>query len=150
MLCNPVFRYRPESRDIAGNRCFVLMPFSAPWSDRIWNRHLRPIIEASGFSCKRSDDFFAPGIVVEDIWSEIVSADVLVADLTGRNPNVFYELGLAHAVGIPVILLTQDEASFDVAHWRQIRYADNSDGYDRFQAGVSAALSFYRDQTSIP
>lgn len=58
-------------------------------------------------------------------------------------------LGLAHAVGTPVILLTQDEASFDVAHWRQIRYADNSDGYDRLQVGLVAALAHYTQRTEI-
>ena len=141
MICKPVFKYRPASTPPSTNHCFVIMPFSEAWSDRIWTRHLRPTIEGAGFVAKRADDLFAPGVIVEDIWREIVEADVVVADLTGRNANVFYELGLAHVVGTPVILLTQDGTSFDVAHWRQISYSDNSDGYDKLQTGLTAALS---------
>jgi nucleoside 2-deoxyribosyltransferase len=115
----------------------------------MWERHLRPTIEAAGFACKRADDLAAPGVIIEDVWKEIVSSDVLVADLTGGNPNVFYELGLAHAVGTPVIIATQDGAPFDIAHWRQVRYSDNASGYDQLRGGLSSALAQLREQIVV-
>jgi hypothetical protein len=58
------------------------------------------------------------------VWAGITGAKVLVAELTGRNPNVFYELGLAHALNKPVVLISsnQDDVPFDLQHIRVIYY----------------------------
>lgn len=77
---------------------------------------------------------------------------MIVADLTGRNPNVFYELGLAHVVGVPAILLSQDHEipAFDTAHRRQIRYQDNTDGCELLQNHLRAALKALVEKTMFP
>jgi hypothetical protein len=73
---------------------------------------------------------FKTGKIVDQIWVGIHNAKVLVAELTGRNPNVFYELGLAHALEKPVVLVSSNEGDvpFDVQHIRVIYY----DVYDPF------------------
>jgi hypothetical protein len=61
---------------------------------------------------------------MDQIWSGINAAKVLVAELTSRNPNVFYELGLAHALNKPVVLVSSNEPDvpFDLKHIRVIYY----------------------------
>jgi hypothetical protein len=76
--------------------CFVLMPFGE-WFDRYYKDIYVPAIKEAGFEPLRADSLFNSGSVIEQIWQQIRKAKVLLADLTGRNPNVFYELGLAHA-----------------------------------------------------
>ena len=75
-------------------------------------------------SCVRADDIYSDGIVIEEIWERICAAQFLIADMTGRNPNVFYEIGLAHALGKHVIILAQSEVDvpFDLRHRRVILY----------------------------
>ena len=146
----PVFRRRHF--DINTDLCFVLMPFTETWSNRIWTLHIKPTVERAGMKCSRADDIFIPGIIIEDIWSAINTASIIVADLTGKNPNVFYELGLAHVIGTPTILLSQDHEipAFDTAHYRQIKYQDNTDGCKLLQNQLYAALKCIIDKTMFP
>src|SRR5262249_44363857 len=77
--------------------CFVICPFDEI-HNRYYDRVYRRAIEAAGLEPQRADDVYRPGAVIADIWTAIKSARALVAELSGRNPNVFYELGLAHAI----------------------------------------------------
>lgn len=106
--------------------CFVLMPFGG-WFDQYYEAVYRPAIEASGLSPKRADDIYRPGTIVNDIWSFTKAAKLLLADLMDRNPNVFYELGLAHALAKPVILVTEsiEQVPFDLRALRVIEYDKN-------------------------
>ena len=82
-------------------------------------------IKKAGLTPIRADtDIFATGKIIDQIWSGLNQARVLVAELTGRNPNVLYELGLAHALHKPVVLISSNEADvpFDVRHVRVIYY----------------------------
>jgi nucleoside 2-deoxyribosyltransferase len=58
-------------------------------------------------------------------------AEIIVADVTGRNGNVFYELGMAHTIGKPVIIITQnkEDVPFDLRHLRFFKYSDNAEGW---------------------
>ena len=71
-------------------------------------------------------DIFGTGKIIDQIWRGINSAKVLVAELTQRNPNVFYELGLAHALDKPVVLIwsrsNEQDVPFDLQHIRVIYY----------------------------
>ncbi|MEK0371228.1 MAG: hypothetical protein QQN55_08765, partial [Nitrosopumilus sp.] len=75
----------------------------------------------------RADDLFRPSVIVSDLWDMIQRADILLAELTTKNPNVFYELGLAHAISKPVILVseTMDDVPFDLQQLRVILYDKN-------------------------
>lgn len=86
--------------------CFVIMPFHDPFNE-YYAEIILPSGEKAGFMVQRADDIMGPGVFMQDIANRMKDASVIVAELTGRNPNVFYELGLAHAWGKPVIMLTQ-------------------------------------------
>lgn len=108
----------------AGDTCFVMMPFAAPLGD-YYAKIYKPAIEKAGLRAVRADaDIFGTGKIIDQIWAGINSAKVLVAELTSRNPNVFYELGLAHALEKPVVLVSSNEADipFDLKHIRVIYY----------------------------
>ena len=103
--------------------CFVMMPFREPF-ETYYSSIIRPAVVAASLDPKRGDSLFRPSPIVADIWRMIRDAKVLVADLTGTNANVFYELGLAHAIGKPVVLLaeTMDDVPFDLRSLRILLY----------------------------
>ena len=107
-----------------GDACFVMMPFADPIGG-YYKSIYEPAISKAGLRPVRADDeIFATGKVIDQILTGITSAKVLVAELTGRNPNVFYELGLAHALSKPVVLVSsnQEDVPFDLQHIRVIYY----------------------------
>ncbi|QJW89106.1 hypothetical protein HNV11_06735 [Spirosoma taeanense] len=113
--------------EIVKPKCFVIMPFGG-WFDKYYLEIYIPAIEAAGFDAKRADDLYRPGNIVNDIWAYTKEATVLLADLTNKNPNVFYELGLAHAITKPAILITasMEDVPFDLRSLRVIEYDKNS------------------------
>jgi hypothetical protein len=107
-----------------GDTCFVMMPFVEPIGG-YYKAIYEPAISKAGLKPVRADDeIFATGKIIDQIWAGITAAKVLVAELTGRNPNVFYELGLAHAFSKPVVLISsnQEDVPFDLQHIRVIYY----------------------------
>jgi hypothetical protein len=105
--------------------CFVLMPFNQPDLQVVYEDFVKPTVEGQcGLRCERADDIFGPNVVMDDVWRALWRARVVVAELTGRNPNVFYEVGLCHAIGKKVLLLAQsiEDIPFDLRHRRVIRY----------------------------
>lgn len=120
--------------------CFVIMPFSA--SFYYFYLYLRDYIEREhNMDCERADTQVLTVPILDKITEYITDADVVIADCTGRNPNVFYELGIAHALGKPVILLTQDEMAdvpSDVKQFEFIRY--RLDEHEALTADLDNAL----------
>jgi hypothetical protein len=111
----------------ATDTCFVVMPFAGVVGS--YYQHIyEPAIRKAGLRPIRADtDIFGTGKIMDQIWSGINAAKVLVAELTSRNPNVFYELGLAHALQKPVVLVSSngDDVPFDLKHIRVIYYDVN-------------------------
>ncbi|GAP66182.1 hypothetical protein MBSD_n1485 [Mizugakiibacter sediminis] len=120
-------RLRRISKDVkvaSGDSCFVMMPFVEPIG-AYYEKIYAPAIRKAGLEPVRADtEIFGTGKIIDQIWSGINAARVLVAELTTRNPNVFYELGLAHALQKPVVLVagTEDDVPFDLRHIRVIYY----------------------------
>lgn len=111
----------------ATDSCFVLMPFAPPVGNH-YALIFDPAIQKAGLKPVRADaDMFATGKIMDQVWAGINAAKVLVAELTSRNPNVFYELGIAHALRKPVVLISsnEDDVPFDVRHIRVIYYDVN-------------------------
>jgi hypothetical protein len=109
----------------------------------------KPAIKQAGLEPIRADDsIFGAGKVIDQMWRSISDAKVLIAELTTKNPNVFYELGLAHALRKPVILIssTDDDVPFDLRHLRYIKY-DQSDPFwgpkliDKIADNIKLAIS---------
>ena len=138
MTIRPIFSGR--GYPIEKGLVFMLMPFTTSWSQRIW-RIIQDICCEVGAHSRRADDLFGSDIM-EDIWKGILSAEVIIADLTNRNVNVFYELGISHTVGKKFILLTQklSDIPFDLNRYRIIEYSDNADGYKILESSLSAML----------
>ncbi len=105
--------------------CFVILPFHDPYLELLKNS-IRPSIERNGFECITANRM-APGIIAEDIWTGINRAKIVIAEATEDNRNVWYEIGIAHALGKEVILLRQknpkaNKLPFDVSHYRAVFY----------------------------
>jgi hypothetical protein len=110
--------------------CFIVMPFSQEWSADV-HRILARACDAAGVRPVRGDDLFTPTDILEDIWQSINAADFVIADITGRNPNVLYELGIAHTLAKPVLILSQEAADIpiDLATRRVILYGQKADAW---------------------
>jgi hypothetical protein len=108
------------------NTCFVIMPFGEDF-DEYYKQIYKPSVEACGLKPLRADDLFRPSTIISDIWEMINSSKIMIADLSGVNPNVMYELGLAHAVAKPVILISDSIESipFDLRGLRILTYNKN-------------------------
>ena len=103
---------------------FVLMPFDSEYDD-IYKFGIKGAANEVGAYVERLDEqIFSEGML-DRIFNQISRADVIVADMTGRNPNVFYEVGYAHALGKIVLLLTQDTSDipFDLKHRQHTEYS---------------------------
>lgn len=114
----------------ASDTCFVMQPFGPPLGT-YYEKIYKPAIEKAGLKPMRADaDIFGTGKIIDQVWRGILEAKVLVAELTNRNPNVFYELGLAHALNKPVVLVSSNEhdVPFDLQHIRVIYY-DTTDPF---------------------
>lgn len=103
--------------------CFVLMPFSEAFDD-IYQLGIKAACEAAGAYSERVDEQIFQGSILERVFNQIARADLIIADMTNRNPNVFYEVGYAHALGKRTILLTNnsDDIPFDLKHFPHIIY----------------------------
>lgn len=105
------------------NECFVLMPFG-PKFDPIYEEVLRPAIEEIGLVPARADLTYGSRRIMRDVWNGISTARIVIAELTGGNPNVLYELGMAHALGKPFVIITNSmgDVPFDLKELRCIVY----------------------------
>jgi len=75
-------------------KCFVIMPFASEF-DEIYGK-IGEAMERARFTCSRADDIRRGGYIPEDVFRRMAEAEIIIADLTGNNPNVLYELGIAH------------------------------------------------------
>ena len=121
MIVNPIFQNR-DTR-VNPDTVFVIMPFTQEWSKDVWEQVIKPSVQEIGMTPVRADDLYGQNIM-EDVWQSILKSAIIICDTTGRNPNVFYELGIAHTLGKKVLLLTQsiDDIPFDLQAYRHIEY----------------------------
>ena len=105
---------------------FVLMPFDKTFDD-IYKLGIKETANTLGILAERVDEQMFQEGILERIYRQIELADLVVADMTGQNPNVFYEVGYAHAKGKLCILLTQraEDIPFDLKHHRHIVYGSS-------------------------
>lgn len=114
----------------ASPRVFVAMQFGAPF-DTLYQEVIYPLVkEQLGLSLIRMDEVAGPGIVFEDMKRQLAEAQIVIAEITAPNQNVFYELGYAHALNKPTILMAQrgKELPFDIRSYRVIFYDDSIGG----------------------
>ncbi len=109
-------------------KCFVIAPIGEEGteirarSDKVLEHIIKPPVEGCGYECTRADEISEPGIITSQIIQHLVDDHLVIADLTGRNPNVYYELAVRHVVKKPIVQIIQAEETipFDVAGTRTI------------------------------
>jgi len=119
-------------KDKVPSSCFVLMPFARQF-DNVYSAILSACQQPELLmACARADDLNRPGHIMEDILRGIIQSEYIIADLTGKNANVFYELGIAHSCSAAsrVIIISQsiDDVPFDLRPMRCIHYIPDSNG----------------------
>jgi len=122
--------------------CFVLMPFAAKFQP-LYEGPIQSSVSKVGLRCERADEIPGVQMITWDIWERINRARVLVAELTDRNANVFYELGVAHALSKDVVLITQsmDFVPFDLKALRCIVYEATPSGMEELRTRLEATLA---------
>jgi hypothetical protein len=117
--------------------CFVLMPFDDKRDmQRVYTNHVKIVLEKRcNLRCERADDIHDISGVMQSVWDSINRSRLIIAEMTERNPNVFYELGIAHTLGKPVIMITQsmEYVPFDLKHLRCIVYDYKPGSIEKFE-----------------
>jgi hypothetical protein len=129
-----------EHENVEPSLVSAMMPFH-PSFDAVYATLQRTALTA-GLRCRRADDIWENPLVIQDVVSLIDRSRVVICDCTGRNPNVFYEIGIAHTLGREVILITQAEADipFDLRHLRFVPYLNNGEGLNALSARLQPRL----------
>jgi hypothetical protein len=110
--------------------CFVIAPIGdqdseiRKRSDQVLNYIIKPVTKRCGYKAERADEISEPGIITTQVIQRLLDADLVIADLTGRNPNVFYELAIRHAIKKPVVQIIRcnEPIPFDVSTTRTIHF----------------------------
>jgi hypothetical protein len=121
----------------------VMMPSDASL-DRVYAT-LKTTVEELGLKCRRADDIWINSVLIQDIVSLIDRSKVVVADCSGKNANVFYEIGIAHTLGRDVIMIAQsaDDIPFDLRHHRYVTYLNNRQGLSDLAGALRPKLATY-------
>lgn len=112
-----------------GQTCFVISPIGSEGSetreraDKLLNYVISPVVDDKGYETVRADDIDEPGLITSQIIEYVVESDLVIADLTEKNANVFYELAVRHSLQKPTIQIIDDssEIPFDIANTRTIQ-----------------------------
>ncbi len=116
----------------------VMLPFKLqPSFDAI-----KTACDNLNLECKKANDIWENATFIQDIFELIFTSKVVVADFTGKNPNVFYEVGIAHTLGKTVIPITQslDDVPADLGHHRALKYLPNAQGYIELTSDIEKRL----------
>lgn len=133
-----------EHFDESEKKCFIIMPIAdTPGYDpghfnRVYEYIIKPACLSAGFKPERADDTKHTNTIILDILNQIVSADMAICDLSSKNPNVMYELGIRQAFNLPVVLLKDEVTNrvFDTSHLRDVSY-DQSLRIDSVQLAIT-------------
>ena len=129
--------------------CFILMPFGKEFNiQEIYIDNIKPVVESIGFNCLRADDIYENRPIINTIWESINKASIIISELTGKNPNVFYELGIAHTLGKEVIMIAQDidDVPFDLRYLKVIIYQNTSRGVKSLEKQLEATLKIVQSR----
>ena len=118
----------------------VMMPFEAAL-DPVYTT-IGKVCRELDLNCGRADDIFDHSEVIQDVFSLIYRSAVVICDFSGSNPNVYYEAGIAHTLGQPVVPLTQvqEHVTFDLRHHRFIQYLNNTEGLQALKPKLERRL----------
>lgn len=134
-----VFRIPDEVQD--PSLVSVMMPFS-PQFGRVYDS-IKSAARTAGLNCMRADDIWQDSVLIQDIFSLIVRSRIVVCDFSEKNPNVFYEAGIAHTLGKHVVPITQNggDVPADLRHHRYLQYLNNGEGLQALEKQLASRLA---------
>ncbi|MHA1482358.1 MAG: hypothetical protein ACTSQA_02830 [Candidatus Heimdallarchaeaceae archaeon] len=127
-------------KPIKNNLISVMMPFAMEFDNVL--ETIKVACSNVGMFCYRVDNLWNNSTIIQDIFELIYCSSIVIVDFSGRNPNVFYEAGIAHTLGKNVIPITQsiDDIPFDLRHHRVLKYLNNSEGLQELKKGLKKRL----------
>jgi hypothetical protein len=122
-------------------KVFVVMQFSSPY-DELYSTVIKNVCAEFGLQVVRADEEYGPGVIITDLARQITEAQIVIAEITPSNPNVYYEVGYAHALGKNTILLADKSLKlpFDVSPFRTLFYENSIDGKGKLEDGLRKHL----------
>ena len=123
----------------AKGTCFVITPLKQPFND-IYHTIIKPTVEKYDFICRRENEYGAVGGLTTGIVSHIASASFVVADITGDNRNVYYELGVAHTLDKTAILISQTDPPSDLVYWKYVPYENAVGAASGLASDIESAI----------
>lgn len=132
--------FNVPKKPIVNDLVSVMMPFTMEFDNVL--ETIKAACSNVGVSCYRVDDLWNNSTIVQDIFELIYCSSIVIVDFSGRNPNVFYEAGIAHTLGKNVIPITQsiDDIPFDLRHHRVLKYLNNREGLQEFKKDLEKRL----------
>jgi hypothetical protein len=128
-------------------KVFVVMEFGEPYQ-QLYDEVIQSVVERFHLRAYHVGEVFGPGIILQDIVQGIVESEIVIADITPENQNVFYELGYAHALGKPTVLLAErgKELPFDISGYRVLFYDNTIAGKRQVEDGLKRHLAAILDE----
>ena len=130
---------------------FVVMQFSSPFNE-IHEEIVKKVCAEFNLNALRGDETYGPGVILSDITTSIDESEFIIAEITPANANVYYELGYAHAINKPVILLadrSMEKLPFDVSSFRVLFYDNSMIGRSKFEDGLRRHISAIMTKNAI-
>jgi len=121
-------------------RAFVVMQFSSPYNE-VYSSVIRRVCSEMDLEPVRADELYGPGIIIKDVIDQLARAQIVIAEISPANPNVYFEVGYALALQKPIILLARREQPdarlpFDISAFRVLFYEDSIAGKERIEEGL--------------
>ncbi len=116
-------------------KVFIVMQFTNEYNI-LYNDVIKPVVESYELECVRADDFYTSSPIIKDIVDSIKESYIIIAEITPDNPNVFYEIGYAHAINKPTILLCdkkREKLPFDLSGFRTLFYENSIGGKNKVE-----------------
>lgn len=135
------FGIDPAQTDVDAKLIFMLTPFNQRESGTF--RAVQRVAQRFGFRCVRGDEEFVPDEILPHVVGLMVRARIIVANINGRNPNVYYELGIAHALGKPTILISRslDSVPFDLRAKYVVLFEKTEELEERLRDAITRLLA---------
>ncbi len=124
----------------------VMMPFKKEFDDVY--EAIKNACSNVNMSCHRADDIWENSTIIQDIFELIYRSNIVIVDFSDKNPNVFYESGIAHTLGKDVIPITQhlNDIPYDLQHHRSLTYLSNGEGLKKLSKGLEERLKILKNK----
>jgi hypothetical protein len=134
-------------KSVEANLVSIMIPFNLSFNNVI--ETVKAACYSLNLDCKRADDIWNNSIIIQDIFELIYCSSIVIVDFSGKNPNVFYEAGIAHTLGKHVIPITQhiEDVPFDLRHHRVIIYLNNNQGLEELKRRIEERLKVLKEQS---